>query len=567
MPSKHPFHDLARLPLFDLSTEEISLEKQVTQSLERAKAIQTAYCLTETDIRTLSQVFWRMHIDPIVCLDPAATSLLTIQLNLSAGTLAAYVDDQPNHRPLLQCMLRFEVSGQFCLTELDHGLDAINIETTAFCQPDGSFVLHTPHPGAAKFMPPTSPCGIPCYAIVFARVIKQGTYCGIRGFVVQLTDGRRMAAGVTSRVLPPRRGAHFVQHCITSFNMVRLPQTAMLGTLDGTGDTRLDFFQAIWRVAIGSLAIGSAAIPILQMSAYIAGRYSQRRRVHNGGKLVPIISFKTQNAPILTALAQAAVLKAFFQTAIDIFTADAEDPRVKHGIAVIFKVTAIQHGQAANLELSERCGAQGLFHHNQLSALFADMRGIAIAEGDLLGTSIRLASELVLGRYTMPESINPESLLARHEIGLLSHCRQVLATVGHHRSDAFSRMLLPRAQKIVQSIGHRMAYDAAVAAGVDQAMVDLYLRTAIRTDEAWYSEHFGMSAEVQFAQEDEALSTALPLLDSWLDATNVDPYVRAPIASDARWKGFVDGLTVMTRQDDLRGVEDAEYNDMIRAHL
>lgn len=36
------------------------------------------------------------------------------------------------------------------LTELDHGLDAKNLETTATLQSDGSFVLHTPRPGAAK---------------------------------------------------------------------------------------------------------------------------------------------------------------------------------------------------------------------------------------------------------------------------------------------------------------------------------------------------------------------------------------------------------------------------------
>ena len=36
------------------------------------------------------------------------------------------------------------------LTELDHGLDAKNLETTATRQLDGSFILHTPRPGAAK---------------------------------------------------------------------------------------------------------------------------------------------------------------------------------------------------------------------------------------------------------------------------------------------------------------------------------------------------------------------------------------------------------------------------------
>ena len=36
------------------------------------------------------------------------------------------------------------------MTELHHGLDVINLETTATLKPDGTFDLHTPHKGASK---------------------------------------------------------------------------------------------------------------------------------------------------------------------------------------------------------------------------------------------------------------------------------------------------------------------------------------------------------------------------------------------------------------------------------
>jgi hypothetical protein len=36
------------------------------------------------------------------------------------------------------------------LTEVGHGLDAKNLETEVRLQPDGSFILHTPQPDAAK---------------------------------------------------------------------------------------------------------------------------------------------------------------------------------------------------------------------------------------------------------------------------------------------------------------------------------------------------------------------------------------------------------------------------------
>ncbi|KAL0954058.1 hypothetical protein HGRIS_005209 [Hohenbuehelia grisea] len=485
-----------------------------------------------------------MHIDPITCLDGAATTLLTIQANLAAGTLAAHVDDQPCHRGLLEQMLRFEVSGQFCLTEADHGLDAINIETVATSLVDGGFELHTPHAGAAKFMPPTYPCGIPCFAIVFARFMSQGNFCGIKPFVVQLSDGTEMCPGITIRVLPPRRSASHVQHCLTYFDRVRLPQSAMLGQVAQL-DYRLDFLQSIWRVAAGSLGLGSIAIPALQIAAFIAGKYSQRRTISQAGtgvERIPLITFKTQHAPILIALCQSFVLKELWKFATTFFSDDSHDPRVRHGVAAVFKAIAVQHSQAAHLKLSERCGAQGLFDYNQICTQHAEMRGIAIAEGDLLGLSIRLASELVLGRYELPVSSQPDALLAQHDSGLLSSCRQTLLRVGNHRSAEFSRELLPCAEKIVQSIGHRMAYDAAVEARLDRRILDLYLWSTVRLDEAWYSENLRISTAAQSVAEDTALEAALPLLDDWMSDTRVEPYIFAPIVSTERWDGFLAGL-------------------------
>lgn len=171
--------------IFKPPTEQLSTDGQAALSMERAKHILSAYRngpsflarfkdlmlsigFTEDDVKLRTSKLWDLHIDPIICLDGAAATLLTIQINLAAGTLASYADDQPHHRDLLRKMCLFEVSyvtplpstyhthkmtthrGQFCLTELNHGLDALNIETTATILPGGGFELNTPHPGAAK---------------------------------------------------------------------------------------------------------------------------------------------------------------------------------------------------------------------------------------------------------------------------------------------------------------------------------------------------------------------------------------------------------------------------------
>lgn len=52
-------------------------------------------------------------------------------------------------------MLTFERCvdrGQYCLTEVGHGLDAFHLETTATLLPNGDFELNTPSERAAKYV-------------------------------------------------------------------------------------------------------------------------------------------------------------------------------------------------------------------------------------------------------------------------------------------------------------------------------------------------------------------------------------------------------------------------------
>jgi hypothetical protein len=93
------------------------------------------------------------------------------------------------------------------LTELGHGLDVINMETTSTFTifPDGSkgFVLNTPSDSALKWMPPTTPLGnIPKIGVVHAKLIVGGEYKGLRMFVVPLNNGAEMCKGISSKYVP-----------------------------------------------------------------------------------------------------------------------------------------------------------------------------------------------------------------------------------------------------------------------------------------------------------------------------------------------------------------------------
>ncbi|KIK60064.1 hypothetical protein GYMLUDRAFT_168556 [Collybiopsis luxurians FD-317 M1] len=527
----------------------LPFEKSVQLSLERAKAIVQSYAFQIEDVlETPSAALWNMHIDPIMLIDGGAATYASIQVNLTAGTLSEYLKGQPYLRKTIEDILAFRVLAHYCLTEVGHGLDAINMETVALALPEGGFDLHTPSESAAKMMPPTSPIGMPSVAIVFAKLQGDKQNYGIRPFVVPLSDGSKLFHGIRTRVLPMRGGSAPVNHSLTYFNHVKLPQSALLGPMNslppGAEAERQNFLAVIWRAATGALALGGMGISALERAAYIAGRYSQHRMIGSVANPSPIIQFRTQHTPVLVALAQAMVSKEFWKFSIRMFTDPSVEHRVKHAYAAVFKATVIHHSQTANLELSERLGARGLFQFSDIVSQYNVVRGISIAEGDILGLCIRLVSELLLGRYSLLPSTNPSSLLARHESGVFSELKDLLKQADHHRGDTFNRFILPQCERMVRAIGHRMAFDAAVSAGLDSRVTDLYLASAMKQDAAWYILGAHLTLTDQYIQEDRAIQAALPYLNEWLEATDVGPYVQNPVLSPQHWQSFVEKLPV-----------------------
>ena len=134
-----------------------------------------------------------------------------------------------------------------------------------------------------------------------------------------------------------------------------------------------------------------------------------------------------------------------------------------------------------------------------------DNRGISIAEGDILVLCIRLYSELLIGRYDLPQPTHPDTLLSRHAAGIFSRCRERLSTfTGGHRDDAFNNLILPQSELAITALGHALAYSCAVDAGVPKALLELFECYVMKLDQAWYAEHAGMTDGILRSKEDEA---------------------------------------------------------------
>ncbi len=167
------------------------------------------------------------------------------------------------------------------------------------------------------------------------------------------------------RVLPRRNGSDPLNHAITTFHRVRLPPSALLGELDNSVDVRL----SLWRVGVGAISLSAIAITCLKVSSSTVYRYSLRRHVGTP-QPVPIISFRTQQIPIFTAVAQAYVLGALLKTCIQDFMDDSAGFQTRHAVATIFKAVVVEPVLRTHYDLSARCGAQGLFGYNQVISFF-----------------------------------------------------------------------------------------------------------------------------------------------------------------------------------------------------
>ena len=226
-----------------------------------------------------------------------------------------------------------------------------------------------------RFMPASTPAfDIPKVALVMARLIVNREDRGCRFFVVPICNETEMYHGIDSIRLPPRSGTGPLDFAITRFNHVHLPFTALvtsdLSDLSAPLHPLQAWWDEVWRIPLGTLAVSAPWISAIKSVAYIGGRYSMHRCILGKGKTpVPIISFRTQQLPILHATAVALVMASWYPAAIKDSLEGTMDPRVQHALAVITKATVCRHFQRCVSEVAERCGAQGTFEQNYMAKI------------------------------------------------------------------------------------------------------------------------------------------------------------------------------------------------------
>ena len=72
--------------------------------------------LTIDDVLTLSPKFWELHQDPLMAFDGGAMTLVTIQVNLTSGTIARQAVHRPELVPLVDDLLNYRKQCVFDLS-------------------------------------------------------------------------------------------------------------------------------------------------------------------------------------------------------------------------------------------------------------------------------------------------------------------------------------------------------------------------------------------------------------------------------------------------------------------
>ncbi|MFJ9681366.1 acyl-CoA dehydrogenase [Streptomyces sp. NPDC101194] len=390
--------------------EGLSPDERAALSYERLHLINDALDSPEdlvVDVERLAALHeW---VGPV---DAGLGTVASIHYNLFLGSL---LDHTAGPDRDLREFAELRRTGTFLCTEAGHGNSAAQLETTAtYERATGEFVLNTPHAAARKFMPNTSPTGGPKTAVVAARLIVDGKDQGVFLFLTPLSDDAGLPMpGVEIRRLPQTATAP-VDHCVTSFDHVRLPQDALLQSDHGhltpegvftssIGSPRKRFLRSIGRVTTGKLCMSGYSLGVTRHALAVAVRHAHTRQTSgvSARGSVPLFAHRSHHAPLIDAIATTYAATLLHRAAVRQWAQATESERENgERFAAIAKGWITWRARAVMTECRERCGAQGLFLANGIAGQLAANEGTITAEGDNLVIWVKAAGEMLLGHFT-----------------------------------------------------------------------------------------------------------------------------------------------------------------------
>ncbi|EEI17052.1 acyl-CoA dehydrogenase family protein [Corynebacterium lipophiloflavum] len=498
-----------------------------------------------------------------------------VQFGLWGGAVDALGTER--HVEFAQGAMDLTKLGCFAMTEIGHGSNVQQLETTATYDPETKeFIVNSPTPGSKKaYIGNAARDGR--WAAVFAQLYtpdseeSHGVHCII--VRIREEDGSD-APGVTTSDHGHKGGLLGVDNGMIVFDNVRVPRENLLNRFgdvaeDGTYSSPIEsknrrFFTMLATLVRGRLGVGASALGASRTGLALAVKYANIRRQFEAGtpgKEARLIDYRQHRRRLLIPLAKSYALAIFQNALLDRYQAQQDaimagewnpaqptDEQERAGremetLAAIFKSTAATYANATLQECREACGGAGYMSENLLTTFRADVDIFTTFEGDdtilrqLVGKNLltaygREVSEMSPFGMAKFVASNVGDILTRRSgiaAGVQSISDRVTGTGSLFDADTQLRIVQAREEHVLNSLVRRVQVarkmDREDAAKVIDRAQDHLLAAAVA-----YGDRMMVQAMIEAEEKLPENSPARPVFEQLRDL-----YVLDTIVEHADW--------------------------------
>ncbi|GJW37967.1 peroxisomal acyl-coenzyme A oxidase 1-like protein [Tanacetum coccineum] len=379
--------------------------------------------------------------------------------------------------PLAQSM---QIIGSYAQTELGHGSNVQGLETTAtFDLQMDEFVIHSPTLTSSKWWP-GGVGKVATHAIVYARLIINGQFHGIHGFMVQLRslDDHSPLPGITIGDIGLKFGHgayNTMDNGVLRFDHVRIPRNHMLMRISQvTKEGKYVQSDVPRQLTYGTMVsvrqtIVADASKALSRAVCIATRYSVVRRQfgsRNGGPEIQVIDYKTQQSRLFPLLASAYAFR-FVSEWLKSLNKDVKQKLEAKDFSTLPEAHACTAGlksltTAATAdgieECRKLCGGHGYLLSSGLPELFAYYVPACTYEGENVVMMLQVARFLMktVSELGYKKPLGTTAYMGRVKTLMQSNC-VIQTSTGWLNPGAIVEAFEARATRMVIGCGKRLA--------------------------------------------------------------------------------------------------------------
>lgn len=333
--------------------------------------------------------------DALATFDASLMTKFGVQFGLFGGSIL-HLGTEEQHARYLPAVATMELPGCFAMSELGHGSNVRDLETTATYDPEADeLIIDTPAESSRKeWIGNAAAHGR--MATVFAQLVIEGDSQGVHAVLVPIRDQTGEACpGVRIEDCGRKAGLNGVDNGRLWFDNVRVPRANLLSRFgrildDGSYESEIAspgrrFFAMLRTLVGGRIAVGSAGVATARSALTIAVRYAERRTQFGppGGPDTPILDYRVQQLRLLPRVARAYALGFAGQRLLDRFVDHAPEEAAEiEALAAGFKAIATRNCTDTVQICREVCGGQGYLASNRLGRLRADSDIFTTYEGD-----------------------------------------------------------------------------------------------------------------------------------------------------------------------------------------